>query len=614
MRHALTDPTSRGLTRDPMNLKEVPLAELDILITGGRVADGTGAPSTIQNVGVKDGRIAYLGNETPAAKRLIDAGGKYVSPGFIDIHTHYDAQILWDPYLYPHSSHGVTTFIMGNCGFSLQPITPASAEYLVPMLSQVEGIPFQTLQAAAKIDWRSTGEMLDRLDGAVGVNVGFMTGHSALRVAAMAERARSEAATSEDVAKMQSLLHASLSEGSLGFSTSHANTHLDHEAKGVPSLHANREEILALAAVVKDYPGTIVGYVGTQKTLTQNDKEFMAQFSLASQRPYTWPLMLPGMQSEAASVTRMEVTDIARDMGAELRVQAPSCPLQQFINFFSGLGYNSFPGIWNETYRISHEERRLRFADPVIRARLAADAATLTPSDTAFFMAHWHTFQVASVKAESNRKYLNRIVGEIAAAEGKTPFDVVMDIALADDLKTIFVAGVTPAEELDVWRFVVRAMRDSRTIWGGDDGGAHMDQLELYSHSTRFLAKAVREYGLSTVEEAVHHFSKEVADYLGLKDRGSIALGNYADLLIFDLDRVNVTPPELKADLPAGGERLFTGCEGFEYVIVNGVAIVEEEQYTTKRPGRVLRGGRDLQTIDIKKGAAITHAPEPTLA
>jgi N-acyl-D-aspartate/D-glutamate deacylase len=583
------------------------MSELDILITNGMVADGSGLPARQVNVGIANGRVAYIGDGTPAAARVIDAAGKYVTPGFIDIHTHYDAQILWDPWLRPHSTHGVTTFIAGNCGFSLQPIAPEAASYLIPMLSKVEGIPLQTLLAAADIDWNSTGEMLDRLDGAVGVNIGFMTGHSALRVAAMGDRACSDRATPADIEVMKTALRTSLSEGSLGFSSSHANTHLDHERKPVPSVHADKAEILELMSVVKDYPGTIVGYVGTQLTLQQADKEFMAEASIASQRAYTWPLMLPGMQTEADCRTRMEVTDIARKMGGELRVQTPSSPLQQFINFYSGLGYDAYPGAWNGMYTIGHEERRARFNDPAVRAQLVADANLLDSSATGAFMAQWHNFKVESVQAESNGKYLGRSISEIAENEGKTPFDALMDIVVADDLKTILLVGVPADEELKVWKFVVEALGDSRTIWGGDDGGAHMDQMEGYSHSTRFLAKAVREYKLATVEDAAHYFAKEVADYLGLVDRGMIEVGAWADILVIDLERVNVTATSLRDDLPASGERLYTGCTGIDYVLVNGVPIVEDGTPLTPRPGRVLRGGRDLVTVDISKGAAITH-------
>ena len=573
------------------------MTDLDFLIEGGTLIDGTGAACRKANVGVKDGRIAYIGPDRPSAKRTIDAAGKMVAPGLIDMHTHYDATITWDPWLRPHTQHGVTTFIAGNCGFALSPVTPKSLGYLVPMLAKVEGIPYQTLVEGAKLHWNTTAEMLAYLEGKVGVNIGFMTGHSTLRVDVMEERSRSPEASRTDIEAMKALLRQSLQDGALGFSSSHIETHVDHEAEDVPSLHASHEELLELMSVVKEFEGTMCGYVLTGLTLTDETKRRMAEVSLASGRTYAWPLLVPGLHSEEFTKNKMSATDVARQMGAELRVQAPSCPVGVFINFKNGLGFDQFPGAWNGVYRRNLKGRLEAFKDPAMRRTLEKDALTIPPGSNGEYRAKWGGYEVQSVKSEKNRPYIGRLIRDIAAEQGKSPFDVIMDMVVEDELESVFVPKDQTGDELTIWKRIVECMRDDRTIWGGDDGGAHLDVLEAYSHSTRFIAKAVREYGLMPIEEAVHNFTQVPAMFVGLKDRGVIAKGMHADIVVFDLDRVSIQPVEFRADYPAKGERLYTGANGFDYVLVNGEPIISEGEYTTALPGTVLRARREKWSL-----------------
>lgn len=584
------------------------LEEHDLVITNAQIVDGTGAPAFEGSVAVKNGRISYVGTEDVTAATTIDAAGRYVTPGFIDMHTHYDAQITWDPWVQPHTRHGVTTYICGNCGFTLAPATPESLDYLIPMLAKVEGIPHQSLIHGAKLNWHTTGEMLAYLDGKVGVNIGFMTGHSGLRAYVMGHDAVSDTISRDQIDQMKALLHQSLQQGSLGFSSSHIETHKDHEGEDVPSLHSSHEELIELMSIVREYEGTIVGYVHTGHKLDDTAKRKMAEVSLAANRTYAWPLLTPGYTSAEFSENKMSATDYARKMGAELRVQSPSYPLRAYINMKTGLSYDQFPGQWNWVYRGTHEERVARFKDQSLRAQLEEDALKINDTDNAKFMSLWHTFRINSVKSDKNRKYLNRLVSEIAEEEGKTPFNALMDIVAEDDLETIFVPFNPDRDEKALWQFVTDCLRDDRTMWGGDDGGAHLDQLEAYCHGTQFLIHAVREYGFMSIEEAIHEFTEAIANYVGLKDRGSIAVGMHADLNVIDLDRLRTMPVELRADFPAGGERLYTDAEGFDYVIVNGVPIIAEGEYTQALPGTVLRARRDTYTVDMTQHADITRS------
>jgi N-acyl-D-aspartate/D-glutamate deacylase len=586
---------------------EVEMADYDLVIRNGEIVDGTGAKPFRANIGVKDGRIAYVGSDAVDGDKILDATGCHVAPGFIDMHTHYDAQITWDPWVRPHTRHGVTTYICGNCGFTLAPVTKRSLDYLIPMLAKVEGIPHQSLIHGAKIDWNSTSEMLSALDGKVGVNIGFMTGHSTLRAHVMGDRAVSDEISREEIDQMKTLLHQSLQAGSLGFSSSHIETHKDHEGEDVPSLHSSHEELLELMSIVGEYEGTMTGYVLTGRPPSDDDKRKMAEVSLAAKRPYAWPLLTPGYASAEVAEAKMSATDTARAMGAELRVQSPSYPLRSYINLKSGLSYDQFPGIWNSVYRKDHAGRVAAFADPALRATLEADALGVPDGDNTKYMSYWHTFQVSSVKSAKNRQYVGRMIADIAADQGKTPFNALADILVEDDLETMFVPVDPNRDERALWQQVVDCLRDDRTMWGGDDGGAHLDQLEAYCHGSQFIANAVRKYGMISIEETIHQFTEAVAKYVGLKDRGVIAKGMLADLVVFDLDAVDTKPVELRADFPAGGERLFTDSIGFRHVLVNGVPIIEDNEYTWALPGTVLRARRDTYTVDMSKHAALTE-------
>jgi N-acyl-D-aspartate/D-glutamate deacylase len=579
----------------------------DLVITNAKIVDGTGAPVFGGSVAVKDGRISYVGTDTVSAARTIDAAGRYVTPGFIDMHTHYDAQITWDPWVQPHTRHGVTTYISGNCGFTLAPATEESLSYLIPMLAKVEGIPHQSLVHGAKIPWHTTGEMLAYLDGKVGVNIGFMTGHSGLRAYVMGHDAVSDTITRAQIDQMKELLHQSLQQGSLGFSSSHIETHKDHEGEDVPSLHSSHDELIELMSIVREYEGTIVGYVHTGHKLDETAMTKMAEVSLAANRTYAWPLLTPGYGSEDFARNKMSATNFARRMGAELRVQSPSYPLRGYINMKTGLAYDQFPGLWNSIYRGTHEERVARFKDQSLRAQLAADALEVPDYDNTKFMSRWHTFKINSVKSEKNQKYVGRLVSDIAKEEGKTPFNALMDIVSEDNLETIFVPFDPARDEKALWKFISDCLRDDRTMWGGDDGGAHLDQLEAYCHGTQFLMNAVRDYGFMSIEEAVHEFTEAVANYVGLKDRGVIAEGMHADLNVIDLDRLDTLPVELRSDFPAGGERLYTDSVGFDYVIVNGVPIIADGKYTGALPGTVMRARRDTYTADMSRHADLTR-------
>src|SRR5215813_7094202 len=270
---------------------------LDLAIRGGTLIDGTGALGRRADVGVRDGRVVSIGAISETSARSVDAAGRVVCPGFVDLHTHYDAQVFWDPTLSPSPLHGVTTVIGGNCGFSIAPLRPAAADYLMPMLARVEGMPLESLAQGVPWDWRSFGEYLARLEGRLALNAGFLVGHCAIRRVVMGERSVGHEATPQELAAMVALLQQSIREGGLGFSTTTAATHNDAAGEPVPSRHASREELVALARALRDLPGTTLEMIPGTGLWTEREKQIMTEMSLAANRPLNWNLLAPNSQN-----------------------------------------------------------------------------------------------------------------------------------------------------------------------------------------------------------------------------------------------------------------------------------------------------------------------------
>lgn len=573
---------------------------LDLLIRNGTVIDGTGKAGTEANIGIENGRIAYLGPDQPEAEQVIDAAGRYVTPGFVDVHTHYDAQVMWDPNLDPHPRHGFTSIVLGNCGFGLAPINSETAAYLVPMLSKVEAIPLETLRAGVDIDWSSMAEMLDRVEGHVAPNIAFGTGHSALRTMVMGERALTDKASPEELAKMQALLRESLEAGSISFSSSHADTHRDHNGDPVPSLIADREELLALASQVRNYEGTHLGFVSSVGIMTEETKALVADFALAGQRTVNWPLFVPGQLPDELAEVQLSTADYARARGAEVRVQCSSQPQDVRINFKTGLGYDTYPGVFSELYKLPVPARIERMKEPETRQhmRVVLDEVAASANPVGIF-AKLELFTVDVASHPDNAEFVGRKVVDIAEELGCSVLDACLDIAIRDELTTTFLVANFPEHTKEGWGLIARSLADDRTLWAATDGGAHCDVLFGASHATSFLSNAVRDHGVMPLEQAIHLFSQVPAEYIGVRDRGVIREGAHADVLVIDLDRLQTCPLEVRSDLPGNGMRLYADARGYDYVLVNGVPVVDHDEYTGAQPGTVLRRGRDTYTAAI---------------
>ncbi len=573
---------------------------LDVVICGGNVIDGSGGPARPADVGIRGGRVTAIGKVEEEARHRIDASDRVVAPGFIDVHTHYDAQVFWDGTLSPSSYHGVTSVVGGNCGFSIAPLSPDASDYLMRMLARVEGMPLASLREGVPWDWKSFGDYLDRIEGRLAVNAGFMVGHSALRRVVMGERAVGHEAQPEELAQMVTLLCESLEQGGLGFSSTLSQTHNDGDGRPVPSRHASREELLALAGAVRDFPGTTLEFLPGIGEFSDDQKMLMTDLSLAANRPLNWNVLAPSSANEALVAQQLSASDFARERGAEVIALTVPQPVTVRINLHAGFVFDALHG-WADLFQLPVEERKRELRDPAKRARLDADARS-EKSGLLRALAVWENMTIDQTHSKANAKYQGRRVGEIARELGVSPFDAMIDIALADDLLTSFTppsSGDDPAS----WKLRGETWLDDRTVIGASDAGAHLDMIDTFAFSTQVLGRGVREHALLPVEEAVRQLTDVPARLYGLRERGRLEPGWHADVVVFDATTVGSGPVYTRFDLPTGAGRLYADAIGIEHVLVNGIEIVRAGQSTGERPGSVFRSGLDTETVEVPGGA-----------
>ncbi|WP_419848650.1 N-acyl-D-amino-acid deacylase family protein [Candidatus Poriferisocius sp.] len=567
---------------------------LDLAIRGGTVIDGTGAPGQPADVGIAGGRIAEISPRlSDTAVRTIDAQGLVVAPGFVDIHTHLDAAVLWDDTLSPSPLHGVTTVIGGNCGFTVAPITPEARDYLLAMLARVEGMPAESLATGLNWDWGTTAEYLDRTDRPLAANAGFLVGHSAIRRTVMGERS-SEAATAADVEAMAGQLRAGLTAGGLGFSTSTSNTHHDGDGRPVPSRAASRDEIIALCRAVQGTAAPVVEISPGVEGFDPELAELMADMSLAADRPLNWNPVIVDAATEAGGWDRLRMSDAAAERGAE--VLALTIPLaitaRHCLATPSVLA--ALPG-WEDPMALPHHERRELLADPVRRQELDRSARSVKMRLS--HLADWGAYVIGEGFSLQTKPLEGRTVGDVASERGVSPWDALCDIAVDDDLRTVLVSSANGADRAD-WEARARFWTDDRVVMGASDAGAHLDQLDFFTYTTGSLA-ASRQFGLLSLEEHVRQLTDVPARLYGLAGRGRIAEGWHADLVVFDPDTVAPGPVHTRYDLPADAGRLYGEAVGVASVIVNGAEVVTNGQFTDARPGHLLRSGRDTEPVTL---------------
>jgi N-acyl-D-aspartate/D-glutamate deacylase len=568
---------------------------LDLRITGGTIIDGTGAPGVRGDLGIKDGRIAALG-EVSAAHETIDAGGLAVSPGFVDIHTHYDAQAFWDPSLRPSSHFGVTTIYGGNCGFSIAPLSgrPEDSQYLMRMLARVEGMPLESLEAGVPWDWTNFGQYLDRVDGRLAVNNGFMVGHSALRRTVMGERAVGHKATDGEIAAMQALLRESLAAGGMGLSSSVNNSHNDGDGNPVPSRHASHGEILALASVVREFEGTTLEFLPViGDAFPPEQLELLTGLSTAANRPVNWNILMPDSRRPDIFRSQLGASDYAAARGGKVVPLVQASVMTNFLNFASGFVLDMYQG-WDALMRLPLDERMRALRDPAYRKKLD-ESARSSPGSRAL-TTNWADWIFVEIHDPANKPFQGKTVGEMSAATGRAPFDTMIDVVLADGLRTSLQPPPRGADD-ESWRMRGEAWLDERTVVCASDAGAHLDLNDTFTSQVKVLAEGVRKRRLLTLEQAVRQLTSVPARLVGLRDRGELRQGWCADVVVFDPASVDCGPIHFRYDLPAGAGRLYAEPIGVRHVLVNGREVVRDGQFRGVFPGRTLRSGRDTYTV-----------------
>jgi N-acyl-D-aspartate/D-glutamate deacylase len=564
---------------------------LDLLIRDALVVDGTGAPGIHGAVGVRDGRVVAVGDVDEPARQVIDAAGRVVAPGFVDVHTHYDAQVFWDGALTPSPLHGVTSVFAGNCGFTLAPLTGDDGDYLLRMLSRVEGMPLESLQASLPLDWSTTAEFLGRIEGTLGPNIGFMVGHSALRCAVLHQEARERAATAEEVGQMAELLAAGLAAGGMGFSSTWSRSHNDHEGNPVPSRLADRDELLALSAVLRDFPGTSLEFIPGVAPFDEDSFRTMGAMSAAADRPLNWNMLQVYEKNRDLVAHQLGGASIAAEEGGAIVALTLPDSFRTWLNFRSGFILDILPG-WDQLMGLPAEAKLHTMSDPASRAEM--DRLAQTATGEARPIGNWSTYRI--VESPSQPDAVGRSVAELAEVAGSSAWDALADLVVADELRTV-ITGAERGQSRADWERRVEVWGDDRTLVGASDAGAHLDMIDSFAYCTRVIEKVVREHGLLPIEAAVHLLTQRPAELYGMVGRGTVAVGGHADLVVLDPDEVAPEAAHTRYDMPGGAGRIYGGANGIDHVVVGGVPLVAEGELTDARPGTVLRSGTDTATV-----------------
>jgi len=552
----------------------------DLLIKNGRIIDGSGRPAFNGDVAVARGRIVELGRLDGAARRVIEADGRVVAPGFVDNHCHYDAQVLWDPLCTFSSHHGATTVIIGNCSLALAPVKAPERRKLAGMLSYVEAIPMDVLEAGVPWTWETFPEYMGAIGQRLGVNVGTLVGHSAIRLYAMGEQCSDRPATDAELEAMRRVLRQSIGAGALGLSITRNMNHFDVEGKRIPAACAPESELFALADVLREAgTGVIQCGGGTNPELKDG---LLSRISQASGRPIMYNTLLEQARQPGRWQKHLEHVEATARQGIRA---IPLCNPGSVVNRFTMQNCQVFRGMptWLPILQASDDEKLSAYRNPEMREKLRAEVdAPLGPDST--FSKRWDLMVVEEPVLGKNRGLRGRHIAEIAAEQAVHPLDAFLDLAVEEDLETVFSLGEINMDT----EAVAQILSSPYAVVGLSDGGAHVQFHSNVSNPTRLLGYWVREKGIMSLELAVRRLTFDSASAFGIYDRGLIQPGMAADLVVFDPDTVRPVAEDKVHDFPANGWRMRELAEGIHYTVVNGEVLMEKGTHTGSLPGRVL--------------------------
>ena len=556
----------------------------DVLIKNGTVVDGTGAPRQQADVAITGGKVAAIGKITDGAKRVIDASDLIVSPGFVDPHTHYDAQICWDPLFTCSSWHGVTSLVMGNCGVGLAPCRPEAREIAAWDLVNVESIPFDVLAKGVTWDWTTFPEYMNAAQKrGLGLNVGFMAPLTPFRHFVMGEESMDRAATKEETTKIAGLLREALQAGALGFSTTNGPQHIGYQGRPLACRLANRDELTAYSNVLRDMGRGVIELALNDNpgVVSESDYEVLNLFVRESNRPVTWLALLNRDDKPEACLETLRQTESLLKRGAVPQVTCKPLIIQ--IDLRNPFIFSNMPS-WKPAFNQPVEKQMDLYRQPDFRQafRKALQEPRIFSDKTL-----WGRLNIKEVTNPALEKYLWKTVADVAAERGKDALETFLDLAIEDKLNIQFTMEIFNADE----KRIPELITDSRTMIGLSDGGAHVDMLCDAGYCTYLLGTWVRDKRAISLEHAVKRITSEPAAFFNLKDRGRLAVGLAADVTIFDPKTVGSGKrPEMRTDLPGGGRRLVAMAQGICYTLVNGHVLYEHGKATEARAGQVLRG------------------------
>jgi len=554
----------------------------DLLLKGGRIYDGSGMPSSYADVGINGGKIVEIGRLHGGAKRTLNVDGLAVAPGFIDPHTHLDAQLFWDPLGTSSCFHGVTSVVVGNCGLSLAPAKPEDRDAVIKSFVRVEAISRRVLEEGIQWKWKSTAEYLDALGTRLGINAAALIGHIAVRHNVMGEDAVERQATAEEIAKMKELVRQGMEAGAVGFSTNQNPRHIREDKKPVASRLAADEELGSLLDVLAEMNSGVVQLSGGGAD-ARGRIAYAAQMARRTGRPVLWQSInhswsRPNHWEEMLANTQR----VFKEEGLPIYAMTQAKPFQNRYTLLDAQCFDEFP-TWKSAMFSPVPVRKQMFADSAMRKKLRAEA--IEDQSPSVFPRRWDVIFVDHVKLPKNKIFERKTVQEIARAEGKDGLDWFLDISLEEELETRFVHTNTQGDP----NAVCEILKHPAVMIGQSDAGAHMGYDARFGYSTAFLGCWVRDHGIMSLEEAVNKLTFRVASVFGLSDRGLLRAGFAADIAVFDPATVNTLEPEYVQDLPAKETRMIQKAAGVLHTIVNGEVVIQDGAPTGAFPGKVLR-------------------------
>jgi len=556
----------------------------DLLIRNGRIIDGSGRPAYTGDVGVNQGKIVELGKLNGGARRTIEADGRVIAPGFVDNHCHYDAQVLWDPLCTYSCHHGATSVLIGNCSLALAPVRPAEREKLAGMLSYVEAIPMDVLQAGVPWNWESFPDYMRAIGTRLGVNVGTLVGHSAVRLYAMGKDCSERDATPKELDEMRRIVREAIDAGALGLSITRNMNHFDIAGVRIPAACAPESELFALADVLRE-AGTGVIQCGGGTNPELKDK-LLSRISQASGRPVMYNTLLE--QARQPGRWKTHLAHVEETVKQGIRA-VPLVNPGSIINRFTMRNCQVFRSMptWLPILQGPDDDKLRAYSDPAIRVKLREEVdAPLGPDST--FSKRWDLMVVEAPKLAKNRGLAGKHLAEIAQAQGKHPMDAFLDLAVEENLDTVFTLGEINMDT----EAVAQILGSPYAVVGLSDGGAHVQFHSNVSNPTRLLGYWVREKKIMSLELAVRRLTFDSAAAFGIYDRGLLIPGKTADLVVFDPDTVRPVPEDVVHDFPNDGWRMRELAEGIHYTVVNGEVLLEKGTHTGTHPGRVLTNAR----------------------